>query len=63
LTPSEEDIARWSARLRAALPGWGVFYDPVWGLWVGVRGRDALIVATTPAKLAYRATRHSRHSR
>lgn len=53
--PSDEQIREWAGRLRAALPGWGVLYDADFGIWVAVRGRQRLVVASTPPKLFRRA--------
>ena len=53
--PSDEQISEWAGRLRAALPAWGVIYDADFGIWVAVRGRSKLVVASTPAKLFRRA--------
>ena len=53
--PSDEQISEWAGRLRAALPAWGVIYDADFSIWVAVRGRSRLVVASTPAKLFRRA--------
>lgn len=53
--PDDQQISEWSARLRASLPSWGVYFDPSWRLWVAVRGADKLVMASTPMKLVRRA--------
>ena len=41
-----------TAELRAALPGWGILYDPWLSRWIAVRGKHAPpITAATPAEL------------
>lgn len=51
----DEDVTVTTAKLRAALPGWAVFYDPWLAVWVAVRGRRILAVGSAPSKLLARA--------
>ena len=56
-TPGDEQVAGQAALLRAALPGWGVWWDPFALVWVAVRGRhDPPVTASTPARLLHRIT-------
>jgi hypothetical protein len=37
--------------LRARFPRWGILFDPLESVWVAVRGKRMLVVASTPEKL------------
>jgi hypothetical protein len=53
--PGDEQVAATAASLRAALPGWGVWWDPFALVWVAVRGRrDPPVTASTSAGLLRR---------
>ncbi|HKB30272.1 MAG TPA: hypothetical protein VKD26_05480 [Streptosporangiaceae bacterium] len=55
--PDEQTAASYAAILRAALPGWGVWWDPFALMWVAVRGRSGTpVIASTPAGLLHRVT-------
>lgn len=54
-TPSDGETAAWSLWLRLHFPDWGIFYDPWLAVWVAVQG-PALVIASTPVKLAARLT-------
>lgn len=43
-----------TSRLRARFPRWGIVFDPVERIWVAVRGKRALVAASSPDKLAER---------
>ena len=38
-------------RLRARFPRWGIVFDPLESMWVAVRGKQALVAASSPEKL------------
>src|SRR5215469_13978918 len=50
-TPDDQDARLWLAVVRAAAPGWGVLYDPGRVRWLAVRGRETVLVASTPVDL------------
>ena len=39
-------------RLRARFPRWGILFDPLESMWIAVRGRRPLVVASSPEKLS-----------
>jgi hypothetical protein len=38
-------------KLRARFPRWGILFDPVERMWIGVRGKRTLVAASSPEKL------------
>ncbi len=38
-------------KLRARFPRWGILFDPLESMWVAVRGKRTLVVASSPEKL------------
>ncbi len=55
-TRGDEQIAGQAASLRAALRGWGVWWDRFALVWVAVCGRhQPPVTASTPARLLHRA--------
>ena len=38
-------------KLRARFPRWGILFDPLENVWIAVRGKRTLVVASSPEKL------------
>ena len=38
-------------KLRARFPRWGILFDPRESVWIAVRGKQALVAASSPEKL------------
>ncbi len=56
-TPDEQAATTYAGILRAALPGYGVWWDPFTLMWNAVRGRNGTpVVASTPDGLLHRVT-------
>lgn len=41
-------------KLRARFPRWGILFDPLESVWIGVRGKKTLVAASSPEALGER---------